>query len=274
MTKDKDFKRLVRERAGRTGESYAAARRILRGADPVAPSDVAHDDAWYARASQGYGGKGARPSGFERHTVTVTAAGLRVDAAIAFKNFGVHRSSVTSDGIDCVSAFDYGDGAVAIDAVLAGGAWKGRIHSTEEQAVVAGIDPAADPIPSVAARFLPLTLPYDTGELAAYVPLPEDLFPAWRPRDQKSWFPLMGASRVSLVERRRIIGVGEEQLKVGRARTTAFRYDHVALDGTRRATTWRTDDGVVRYEQPGCVLARTSQEEAVALDPGRTAAGR
>lgn len=31
MTEDRDFKRVIRERAARTGESYQAARRLLEG---------------------------------------------------------------------------------------------------------------------------------------------------------------------------------------------------------------------------------------------------
>ena len=37
MTKDKDFKALVRDRMTRTGESYAAARANLRGSPPEEP---------------------------------------------------------------------------------------------------------------------------------------------------------------------------------------------------------------------------------------------
>jgi hypothetical protein len=268
MTEDKGFKRLVRERAARTGESYAAARRVLRGPGRESPREVARYDLWYARASQGYSGRGARPSGFEHHSVTVTAAGVRVEAEIAFKNFGVHRTSVTSDGVDCRAVFDYGEGAVTIDSLLADRNWSGTIRETGEEVIVAAVGVDAHPIPSVAARFLPLVLPFDAGELADYVTVPEDLSPVWRPETFKSWFPLMGASRESLIEKRVVIGVGEEELRVARKRTTAFRYDHVALDGTRRASTWRTDDGVVRYEQSGCILDHTSADAAAALDPG------
>jgi ectoine hydroxylase-related dioxygenase (phytanoyl-CoA dioxygenase family) len=41
MTKDADFKRVVRARAARTGESYEAALRQIRGADPGVHADAA-----------------------------------------------------------------------------------------------------------------------------------------------------------------------------------------------------------------------------------------
>lgn len=131
--------------------------------------------------------------------MTVTAAGVRVEAEIALKNFGVYRTSVTSD-VDCRAAFDYGEGAVTIDSSLADRNWSGTIRATGEEVIVAAIGVDAHPIPSVVARFLPLALPFDVGELADYVPVPEDLAPVWRPQTFKSWFRAPAEGETSLDE--------------------------------------------------------------------------
>ncbi len=77
----------------------------------------------------------------------------------------------------------------------------------------------------------------------------------------------MGATRESLVQLRTVVGIGEEELKLRRGRVPAFRYDHIDAVGVR-ASTWRNDDGIVRYEQAGCVLVAVTGEEAAASDPG------
>lgn len=296
MTVHKDFKQLVRQRARRTGESYAAARRsLLAKSQPLAedspePSAAAAPpvqyDLWFTRGTKGYSGGPAKPTGHEHHRVTVAAGGtgsIHVVADVSFSNYGDHRFTVTADEDGCTSHFDYDTDVarVVVDARWTGDAWAGAIDNGGDGgdggggndggngfvlpvSVRATVD--APPVPSVVARFLPLRLPREKGELAAHTPLPEDGFPAALPRGVKSWFPIMGVARPEDVVPRVIVGVGDEVVSLGgRRKVEAFRYDHVSTvagdDGERRVldSTWIDGDGiVVRYEQRGLVLVATS----------------
>jgi hypothetical protein len=273
VTVHKDFKRLVRERAQRTGESYAAARRSLLAksqppaAAPAGAAAVVHD-LWFTRGTKGYSGKPAKPTGFEHHRVTVDAGSGRMSvvADVSFTNYGEHRFTVTAHEEGCTSHFDYDTDAarIVVDARWTGDAWHGEVDGDGGADAFALPPPVgmagALPVPSVVGRFLPIRLPRERGELAAYTPLPEDGFPAWRPRRPKSWFPLMGVSRTPLVVPRMVVGQGEETVSLGgRRKVEAFRYDHVAAETGPGESTWVDADGrVVRYEQRGLVLVATS----------------
>lgn len=269
MTVHKDFKRLVRERAQRTGESYAAARRSLLAKAPQGSPPPIVRELWFTRATKGYSGKPAKPTGFEHHRITVTASGaLHVEAEVAFRNYGDHRYTLVAHEHRCRSRFEYASPPIVVDAQWRDGAWTGNAavgdDDAQEFALPAVVVDDAKPIPSVVGRFLPLRLAREGGELASYTPVPEDAFPAWRPAQPKSWFPVMGASRRPLTVRRVVVGRGEETIAMGgRRKVAAFRYDHVATDGTVLETTWiGEDDTVVRYEQLGCVLVATAPDQA------------
>lgn len=88
--------------------------QVLRGPEQESLIELGRHDQWYTRASKGYSGKGARPSRFEHHAVTVTTAGVRVEVVIAFENCGVHRSFVTSDGVASRGVFDAAHGTVPL----------------------------------------------------------------------------------------------------------------------------------------------------------------
>lgn len=268
MTVHKDFKKLVRERAQRTGESYAAARRSLlakSSAPASAPIAATVHDLWFTRATKGYGsGRSAKPTGYEHHRVTIGADGtMRVDADVAFSNYGDHRYTVAASEIGRSSRYEYASPSIVVDASWQEGAWRGnvRVDDAEQPFTLLMNSDVPHPVPSMIGRFLPLRLARDAGELDRYTPLPEDAFPAWRPLEPKSWFPVMGASRDPLTVPRTIIGRGEETVALrGRRKVSAFRYDHVADDGRVLESTWIDEhEAVVRVELLGLVL--------VAADP-------
>ena len=267
MTKDKDFKQLARARSARTGESYSTARRNL-AAKSADPQIDAHR-YWFTRASKGYSGKGAKPTGYESAVVTL-GPGITVETSASFRNYGLHRFAVKAEGASRASTYVYGANEIIIEAKHDGSTWKGvgSEHGTDRGFSIA-LPSGIDPLPSVVARFLPIRLPREEGELAEYVPVPEDGFPGWKPTTVKSWFPLMGADRESLVTPRMITCRGLAELKVGRKTTEAFRYDHVDREGKVHATTWiGEDDSVVQYEQTGLLLKAVTEEHARKLDPG------
>lgn len=269
MTTNKDLKKLVRQRAARTGQSYAASKRAMVGQPRDKERTVARHEFWFSRATQGYSGKGAKPTGYEHHVLEVTAAGLQVTTQVAFSNYGLQRYRVDSDGIGLRSHYDYGAGEVVIDAHLEGSAWTGQGTAEDETNDFSiPTDAPNDVLPSIAGRFLPLVLPREPGEHAAYVPLPEDGFPAWKPRHLGSWFPVMGVARESLIERLIVVCRGEETYGKGKTATAALRYDHVNADGTVRATTWvDTDGAVAAFERVGSKLVNVGEERALALEP-------
>ena len=286
MTKDKDFKQLARARSARTGEAYSTARRNL-----TAKSAEPQIDArwyWFTRASKGYGGKAAKPTGYEsHHLVLEDRAPAFTSSTVRFANYGTHEFTVSSRRDVNASTFVYGRGrtALVVESRLQGSGWSGVAMDGELIDLASlGHDAAAalsykflfelpngpDAVPSVVARFLPLTLPREKGELAEYVPVPEDGFPQWRPTTIKSWFPLMGASRDSLVTPRVISCAGLADLKIGRKTIGAYRYDHVDRRGKIHATTWiGQSDEVVQYEQAGLLLKAVSEEEARKFEPGK-----
>lgn len=269
MTLDKDFKRVVRARAERTGQSYAAARRALTRSAASAPArESARYDLWFSRASQGYSGKGARPSGYERHQVVVTDAGLVIETDVAFENYGIHRYAVHADGVTCSSLYRSASAGVTVEAAKDGRTWAGRAGAASPFAIPLPVGDHSV-VPSLVARFLPLALPAERGELGAYVPVPEDAYPVWKPSGKGSWFPVMGVVRDS-VQARTIVGVGEGEVRAGRARLQGFRYDHVDGSGAVRASTWVGPEGVIAYDQPGCQLRAVPAAVAEALDPGRS----
>ena len=267
MTVDKDLKRLVRDRAARTGQSYAAARRALLGGGPEG-SPGPTTSLWFARASQGYKGKGAKPTGFEHHEIWRTDQGLSVRSEVVFSNYGLHAYRVVSDGPARRSKYEYGVGQVVITASVGSGAWKAIVETGGETTEVR-LDPAsADPVPSMVARFLPLVHANETVE---YTPVPEDAYPAWRPSGGGSWFPVMGVSREPLVERRVLSRRDSVPVASVKGAPKAIAYDHANAAGVVRATTWLSEDGdVVAYAQAGCVLRAVSEDEARALDPRET----
>ena len=264
MTVDKDLKRLVRDRAARTGQAYAAARRSLLGGLPE-DSPVPVANLWFARASQGYRGKGAKPSGFEHHEIARSDGRLSVRSEIVFSNYGVHVYDVVSDHSTKQSRYEYRGGEVVINASFEHGAWT-AIVDVEGETEEVGIQlPSVEPSPSVAARFLPLVHAEESFE---YVPVPEDAFPAWRPRGGGSWFPVMGVARETLIEARVVARRGSGPVASIKGAPEALAYDHVNPAGLVRATTWLSEGGeLVAYEQAGCVLRAVSEDEARALDP-------
>ncbi|HUR48862.1 MAG TPA: hypothetical protein VMY88_04925 [Acidimicrobiales bacterium] len=277
MTKDKDFKQLARARSARTGESYTTARRNLaaKSAESAkSPRDYGRE-YWFSRASKGYSGKGAKPTGFERVQV-VLADGVitHVTCQAAFRNYGVHRYDARGARAGR-SGYIYRGNQIAVGAEQAGSAWCGSAtelptaDNPREHEFSFDLPDGPEVLPSLLARFLPVTLPRDDGDLAEYVPVPEDGLPGWRPTTLKSWFPLMGASRESLITPRLITCGGLVDLKVGRKTVQAYRYDHVDRYGKVHATTWiGEDDEVIQYEQTGLLLKALPEEEARKLDPG------
>lgn len=264
MTADKDLKKLVRARAARTGQSYAAARRSVVGASP-GERPASATSLWFARGSQGYKGKGAKPSGFEHHEIVRSNGALIVRCVVAFSNYGVHAYEIVSDASSIRSTYEYGGGEIVITASFERGEWRAVVGADGEQTEVRLDTGAADPIPSVAARFLPLLHGDDPR---GYVPVPEDAFPAWSPSGPRSWFPVMGVAREPLVEPRIVARRGTGAVAGVKGAPKAVPYDHVNAAGVVRATTWLSEDGdVVAYEQAGCVLRAVSEDEARALDP-------
>lgn len=286
MTKDKDFKQLARARSARTGESYSTARRNLaaKSSDP----QIDARQYWFTRASKGYAGKAAKPTGFEsHHLVLEDGAPAFTASTMRFVNYGFHDLTVNSRRDMNTSSFHYLRGRIPllVESRLQNSVWSGVAMDGEiidlaslghDGATALGdkfsfeLPTGLDAVPSVVARFLPLTLPREKGELAEYMPVPEDGFPQWRPTTIKSWFPLMGASRESLVTARLIVCHGLAGLRVGRKTIEAYRYDHLDRDGKIHATTWiGEDDEVVQYEQTGLLLKAVSEVEARKLDPGK-----
>ena len=225
-------------------------------------------ELWFARSSQGYRGKGAKPHGYEHHTLTATPAGVVVESEVVFSNYGLHHYRVRSDSTKCASSYDYRGGEVRVEARGEGGVWTAKIHhECDETDVAFQVPEGAGVLPSLVARFAPL---YEASspDPFRYVPVPEDAFPRWRPPRSNSWFPVMGAARESLIGPRTLVARGVEiQMKV-KGRPEWTRYDHVSDGGTVRSTTWLDEEGsVVAYEQPGCVLRATTEDAARALDP-------
>ena len=277
MTKDKDFKQLARARSARTGESYSTARRNLAAKSAYtakSPRDYGRE-YWFSRATKGYSGKGAKPTGFERVQVVLEDDVVaHVTCEAAFRNYGLHRYGARGRRVGR-SGYIYRGNQIAVGAEQIGSSWSGS--ATELPATDNPIDhefsfdlPAGlEVLPSLLARYLPLTMPREEGDLAEYVPVPEDGFPGWRPTTLKSWFPLMGASRESLVTPRVITCRGLVEIKAGRKTIRAYRYDHVDRERNIHATTWiGEDDDVVQYEQTGLLLKAVAEEEGRKLDPG------
>lgn len=222
---------------------------------------------WFARSSQGYSGKGTKPTGYEHYEVVAKGGSLHITGDVAFKNFGTHRYSVVVDQKRKSARFDYGnDMTVRVAGNTAG--WKGQaVHRGEAFHFDIPVAPDLG-LPSLAARLLPMTLPCEKGELASYAPVPEDGFPWWARRDGQSWFPLVSGPKDLVAAARVIVGQGEETVKAGRSTIPAFRYDHLDTSGAPIATTWIGEGGdVVRYEQRGTVLVAVSEEAARALEP-------
>ena len=268
MTVDKDLKKLVRERAARTGQSYAAARHSLVGDASREASPLV--DLWFTRASQGYKGKGAKPTGFEHHEIALTDQGLRVRSEVVFTNYGVHAYEVVSDTATLRTRYEYDGGRFVVEGSLERDVWRALVAADGETTAL-GLDlPPGEPVPSIAARFLPLAR---GDEDVTYVPVPEDAFPAWRPASGGSWFPVMGVAREPRIEPRVVTRVGVELVTHRRRAASAVRYDHVDAAGVVRATTWLGESGdVVAYEHAGCVLRAVNEQDARALDPRTTPA--
>lgn len=277
MTKDKDFKQLARARSARTGESYTTARRNL--AEKSAGMTSARDygrEYWFSRASKGYGGgRVVKATGFEHHQVVLVEGGITdVTCSVAFRNYGVHRYQARGRRVG-LSGYIYRENRITVSAEQTGSAWSGTATEDPTSDTPAlhefsfELPQGVEVMPSVLARSLPVTLPREMGELAEYVPVPEDGFPGWKPKTLKSWFPLMGASRESLITPRTIICRGPAELKVGRKSRESYRYDHVDRDGNIHATTWIDEnDDISQYEQAGLLLRAVTKEEARNLDPG------
>lgn len=275
MTKDKDFKQLARARAARTGESYTTARRNLEAKStetPKSPRDYGRE-YWFSRATKGYSGKGAKPTGFERAQVVLEDGVIaHVTIEAAFRNYGLHRYGARGRRLGR-SGYIYRGNQIAVGAEQAGSSWCGsatELPATDnpiEHEFAFDLPSGVEALPSLIGRFLPVTLPRDQGELAEYVPVPEDGLPGWRPTTLKSWFPLMGAGRESLVKPC-TISCSEASLKIGRKAVDAWRYDHVDREGKIHATTWIGEgDQVLQYERTGLLLKGVSEEEARRLDP-------
>ena len=277
MTKDKDFKQLARARATRTGEAYSTARRNLSAKSsgaPKSPRDYGRE-YWFSRATRGYNGRAAKPTGFEHVQVVLVDGGIaHVTCGAAFRNYGLHRYGARGRR-GGRSGYIYRGNHIAVGAEQIGSSWCGsatELPTTDnpiEHEFSFDLPHGLEVLPSLVARFLPVMLPREEGDLAEFVPVPEDGFPGWRPTTLKSWFPLMGASRESLVTPRLITCRGLADLKIGRKTIKAYRYDQVDRDGKVHATTWiGEDDEVVEYEQTGLLLKALSELEARKLDPG------
>ena len=271
MTKDKDFKKVVRARAARTGESYATARRNVAAKNTIAGDATVPEttwDVWCLRSTRGYSGRGFNPTGYEHHVATVRGdVGLIVRSDVAFVNYGEHRYRVESDATARRSRFESLSANGGCDAAAEGGAWRGTVRTGDEVTPFAmTIDHrGAHILPSIAARFLPVLLPFESGELAAYAPAPEDANHPWRPPGSTSWFPLLGAPNDPWTTKRTIVGSGEGAIRVGRTRLTAFRFDHVDHTGTVVATTWLDDTrNLVRYEATGLTIVAAAEDRAKA----------
>ena len=276
MTKDKDLKQLARARASRTGESYTTARRNLVGksADTARSKRDYGRDYWFTRATKGYSGKGAKPTGYE-HAQVVLVDGIiaHVTCSAAFRNYGLHQYGARGRR-GGRSGYIYRGNQIAVGAEQIGSVWSGSATELPmaddpiEHEFSFDLPDGMEVLPSLVARFLPLTLSRDVGELTEYVPVPEDGLPGWRPTTLKSWFPLMGSSRESLVTPRVIACHGLKELKVGRKSVEAYRYDHIDRAGKIHATTWIAEDDVIQYEQTGLLLKSVPEDEARKLDPG------
>ena len=277
MTKDKDFKQLARARAARTGERYSTARRNLSAKSEntaKSPRDYGRE-YWFSRATKGYSGKGAKPTGFERIQVVLEDGVIaHVTIEAAFRNYGLHRYGARGRRAGRVG-YIYRGNQIAVGAEQRGSSWSGsatELPDTDnpiEHEFSFDLPSGVEALPSLIGRFLPLTLPREVGEVAEYVPVPEDGLPGWRPTTLKSWFPVMGASPDSLVTPLVILCRGLADLRVGRNMVAAYRYDHVDRDGKMHATTWIDEnDDVVQYERTGLLLKAVSEEDARKLDPG------
>ena len=109
MTRDRDFKDLVRTRAAKTGESYQAARRQLTGPESAADTDT---DAVVRVRVRAIFRTQDPPGGLAYGCVVETGRlerGMRV--ALSIGDTEVHRGVVASlrrakDDIDAVAAGD------------------------------------------------------------------------------------------------------------------------------------------------------------------------
>lgn len=215
-------------------------------------------DLWYLRASQGYSGGGAKPTGYEHHVVAKHGKAISVTSEVEFHSYGHQHYEVTAKGAvqHPEARFESHSRGYTISSNLAGSTWRGEISGAEPPSFGLAVGDGADILPSTVARFLPVWLPREEGEVARYVVVPEDGYPAWRPPGKDSNFPLL----IIPPGERVVVGRGEEMLP--RAVAPAFRYDHLAGDEVV-ATTWVDAKGrPVAFEQPGLVLLLAREEDA------------
>ena len=218
---------------------------------------------WFSRASQGYGGKGAKPSGLERHEITRRGSRVAVTAEVCFENFGLNHYTVSATAGGAKTSATYRDVVRGheIRCELNGDTWRGTVDGHTVEISADGADLA---LPSFVARLW--------REPGRYIVLPEDAFPAYKPKVKGSIFPVLGLKPPGP---RTITDRGIQSYKVGRATHEAQRLDHVGDDGEVLASSWWGDDGaLVRYEQQGCVIDAVPEADALELKPKGARLGR
>jgi hypothetical protein len=224
-------------------------------------------DIWTERATTGYGGKGAKPRGYEHHVVSFGRS-PRLVAEVAFENFGVTRYTIdASGGARPRSVFRYADG-LSVSCQWRNGSWVGRGDDggdATEFALDVSVPDGATAVPSMLARWLGVGSKESEGVVARYVPLPEDGFGAWRP-PRKQWFPVMNARPATVCE---VAIAPVEEIQAGRTRMAVRPLVHRNTEGTEVARLLLDPESgaPVRYEQLGCVLTVVDEARARARAP-------
>lgn len=217
-------------------------------------------DLWYLRSSSGSTLDQTRPSGFEHHVIAKRGRAIDQRSEVRFDSYGEQHYEIAAKGNVKQPQSHYEDHVrgFTVEASLRKGAWAGTVEGDVSGSFSIDVPDDEDVMPSIMARFLPMWLPQEAGEVARCFVVPEDGYPAWRPPGRDPFFPV-GSDEPTL---RQIVGRGQEVLPM--ATEPAFRFDHVE-DGELVAATWVDKrDRPVAYEQPGCLLLLAREADAKA----------
>ena len=212
----------------------------------VLPAGGASVDIAAKRVTTGLAKKGrAAVKGKERHAIDWDCKTLTVSSNVDFEEFGRHHYDVTSQltfgkGATMRAAYTDHPRKVTVDGSVRFLPRRSTL-SLERGEESAEVAIPADAVPSIAMWLLAALLPREPGLTIGVSPIPEDGYPFLPPPGSGSFYPV---DPVGLP--RSIVCSGEEQLKLGRSSTTAWRYDTVALEKVR-STTWIDEDGQILF---------------------------